>query len=132
MDDGDSCYQTMTLPDGQPLAYVDVGEGLPMLLMHGFTGTATSHCGALLRHWRGQYRVIAPDMRGYGRSQPPGRSFPADFYEQDVRDMVSLIDHLALPPVLAVGFSDGAENALLLAARAPERVRAAVGWGYQA
>ena len=111
------------------IAYHDEGHGPVLLLMHGFTGTARSHLGALIDNLKADYRVIAPDLRGYGASQPPMRDFPADFYQRDAADMAALLDHLQLGPVVALGFSDGAESALVLAASRPDLVRGAVAWG---
>jgi valacyclovir hydrolase len=73
--------------------------------------------------------VIAPDLRGYGASRPPVRDFPADFYQRDAADMAALLDHVAPGPVVALGFSDGSESALLLAASRPDLVRGVVAWG---
>jgi valacyclovir hydrolase len=119
----------VVLPDGAQIAYHDRGDGLPLLLLHGFTGTARGHLGALIDDLSAEYRVIAPDLRGYGASQPPQRSFPDDFYQRDAADMVALLDALAPDPVVVLGFSDGAEVALLVAAKRPDLVRGVVSWG---
>ncbi len=119
----------VVLTDGVTMAYHDEGAGAPLLLMHGFTGTARSHLGDLIEDLRADYRVIAPDLRGYGRSRPPDRDFPLDFYQRDAVDMAALLDQLQLGPVVAMGFSDGAESALLLAAIRPDLVRGVVAWG---
>ncbi len=121
--------QQIDLPDGAALAYLDVGTGRPLLLMHGFTGTARAHLGELIDQLQGHYRVIAPDLRGYGASQPPARDFPPDFYQRDADDMAALLRHVACGPVVVLGFSDGAESAILLAAAYPELVRGVVAWG---
>lgn len=118
----------LALP-GARLAYLDAGQGDPLLLLHGFTGTAQSHLGALIAHLRAGYRVIAPDLRGYGASRPPPRDFPPDFYQRDAADMAALLDALGAGPAVVLGFSDGAESALLLAARRPDLVRGVVAWG---
>lgn len=117
------------LADGATIAYHDVGAGPPLLLMHGFTGTARVHLGTLIDDLQTDHRVIAPDLRGYGASRPPVRDFPPDFYQRDAADMAELLDHLAPGPVVALGFSDGAESALLLAAMRPDLVRGVVSWG---
>ncbi len=119
----------VTLRDGAIIAYHDVGSGLPLLLMHGFTGTARSHLGLLIDELSPDYRIIAPDLRGYGASRPPNRNFPPDFYQRDADDMAELLDMLRPEPVVVMGFSDGAESALLLAARRPDLVRGVVAWG---
>ncbi|MBK8988691.1 MAG: alpha/beta hydrolase [Chloroflexi bacterium] len=117
------------LPDGATLAYVDIGAGRPLLLMHGFTGTARAHLGWLIDTLQTHTRVIAPDLRGYGASQPPPRDFPPDFYQRDADDMAALLRHVNCGPVVVMGFSDGAESAILLAATYPELVAGVVAWG---
>lgn len=121
--------QRLTLGDGATIAFHDEGAGPPLLLMHGFTGTARSHLGGLIDELGRDHRVIAPDLRGYGGSRPPARDFPPDFYRRDADDMAALLDQLRPGPVVVLGFSDGAESALLLAARRPDLVRGAVAWG---
>jgi valacyclovir hydrolase len=120
---------TIILADGATIAYHDVGHGPPLLLMHGFTGTARAHLGSLIDDLQHDHRVIAPDLRGYGASRPPVRDFPPHFYARDAADMAELLDRIAPGPVVALGFSDGAESALLLAATRPDLVRGVVAWG---
>jgi valacyclovir hydrolase len=119
----------VVLADGARIAYHDRGEGSPVLLLHGFTGTARGHLGPLINELSRDYRVVAPDLRGYGASKPPQRSFPADFYQRDAADMTALLDQLAIGPAIVLGFSDGAEVALLMAAMRPELVRGVISWG---
>mgnify|MGYP001287937125 CR=1 FL=1 len=121
--------QIVTLPDGATLAYEDVGAGRPLLLMHGFTGTARAHLGQLIDHLQGQHRVIAPDLRGYGASQPPAPDLPPHFRQRDADDLAALLRHVNCGPVIVLGFSDGAESAILLAAAYPELVAGVVAWG---
>jgi valacyclovir hydrolase len=120
---------TAALADGATIAYHDVGSGQPLLLMHGFTGTARSHLGGLIDDLARDYRVIAPDLRGYGASRPPTRDFPPDFYRRDAADMAALLALIAPEPAVALGFSDGAESALALAADYPATLRGVVAWG---
>lgn len=119
----------LQLPDAATLAFHDQGVGPPLLLMHGFTGTARSHLGFLIDTLAASHRVIAPDLRGYGNSRPPARDFPPTFYQRDADDMAALLDALRPGPVVALGFSDGAESALLLAAARPDLLRGVVAWG---
>lgn len=119
----------VVLADGAAIAYHDEGSGPPLLLMHGFTGTARSHLGRLIDALKADHRVIAPDLRGYGASRPPLRDFPPDFYQRDADDMAALLDQIRPGPVVALGFSDGSESALLLAAARPDLVRGVVSWG---
>jgi valacyclovir hydrolase len=121
--------QRVVLGDGATIAYHDEGEGPPLLLMHGFTGTARADLGGLIDALKADHRVIAPDLRGYGASRPPARDFPPDFYQRDAADMAALLDQIRPGPVVAIGFSDGSESAVLLAAARPDLVRGVVAFG---
>lgn len=114
---------------GVEISYLDEGEGEPLFFIHGFTGTALADHATLMDELRPTHRLIAPDMRGYGASRPPNRDFPADFYQRDAADMAALLDSLNCGPVTVLGFSDGAEVSLLLAANRPDLVRGVVAWG---
>lgn len=102
--------------DGQA-HYLDSGSGETVLLLHGL-----GSCGA---DWAPQanalcarFRVIAPDLRGHGRSPaPPGPWRIADF----AGDMLALLDQLGASRVHLVGFSLGGMVALEMADRAPQR-----------
>nr|WP_298819599.1 alpha/beta fold hydrolase [uncultured Chloroflexus sp.] len=118
----------VTLSDRATLAYLDTGNGLPVLLIHGFTDTARSYMELLIDELRHDHRVIAPDLCG-GVSRPPNRAFPLDFYRRDAADMAKLLATIQPGPVVAIGFSDGAESALVLAARYPNLLRGVVAWG---
>ena len=113
------------------LSYLDLGPagGRPLLFIHGFTGTARADLGDLIDAFAGDHHVIAPDLRGFGASRPPNRDNPPDFYERDAADLAALLDRLGVGPVTVLGFSDGAEAALLLAAARPDLVRGVVAWG---
>ena len=113
--------------DDRELAYLDAGEGEPVILLHGFGAdhytnwVATGVVGGLID---AQRRVIAPDARGHGASSKP---HDPDAYANDamVRDVQSLFDHLALDHVDLVGYSMGSIVAARLAPREP-RVRSLV------
>lgn len=101
-----------------------------LLLIHGFAGTPTSDFADQLPEFRHHYQVLAPHLRGYGRSTPR-QVYTPDYYREDVADLVSLLNSLELARVVAVGFSDGAIVSLLLAALYPERVKAVAALGAQ-
>lgn len=115
--------------DEVEISYLDEGQGEPLFFIHGFTGTAIADHASLMAEFRPTHRLLAPDMRGYGASRPPNRDFPVDFYQRDAADMAALIDNLNCGPVTVLGFSDGAEVSLLLAATRPDLVRGVVAWG---
>jgi valacyclovir hydrolase len=120
-----------TLPlDGSDLYYEEQGAGTPLLLLHGFTGSGADLAGVadvLAAHDR--YRVIRPDLPGYGRSDPQPRHYTPDFYEEDGRTMGRFLDALGIARALVLGFSDGGEVAIWQAILRPEQVIAVVAWG---
>jgi pimeloyl-ACP methyl ester carboxylesterase len=107
--------------DGVQLAVRDVGEGRPVVCLHGFPDS--SHV------WRRQLpalvdaglRVIAPDLRGFGESERPE---PVEDYalSHSVRDVLTVLDALEVERAHVVGHDFGAVVAWLVAAFAPERV----------
>ncbi len=107
------------------LYYDEFGAGAPVLIVHGMLTSGRNHARLALT-LSSTYRVIAPDLRGYGRSGPRPRRFPPDFYARDAADMQGLLEQLGLTNVRVLGFGDGAEVALLLALAAPERIRALI------
>jgi valacyclovir hydrolase len=104
------------------LHYEDLGSGDPVIFLPGALGTGRSDFPEQLAAFSQKYRVIAPDLRGYGQSRPPARDYPADFYQRDSEDIFHLIQTLNLPTVRLVGWSDGANVAMLLAANHPNSV----------
>ncbi|MCS6925816.1 MAG: alpha/beta hydrolase [Candidatus Binatia bacterium] len=118
---------------GVSLYYEDRGQGQPVLLIPGALGTGQSDFAPQLADFpRHGLRVIAPDPRGYGRSRPPQREFPLDFYEQDAQDCAALMATLGCREYAVCGWSDGAVIALMLALRCPAQVVKLVVWGSNA
>jgi valacyclovir hydrolase len=114
--------------NGIDLHYEEAGTGEPLLLLHGGGGTALLHFRREIAELSQRYRVIAPDLRGYGASSPP-RLFEGDFYRQDGEDMAALLRALDAAPAHVCGWSDGAIVGLILAADEPELVRTLCIWG---
>jgi pimeloyl-ACP methyl ester carboxylesterase len=93
--------------------------GEPLLFLSGLSNTAQAFDDFAPR-FADRYRVIGVTRRGWGRSShaaPPG-------YDSArlVEDIVAVLDSLALPAAHVVGWSFGGHEAVLLAARHPERV----------
>jgi pimeloyl-ACP methyl ester carboxylesterase len=102
---------------------LEVGEGPPLLLLHGVTLLA-DHWAPLLAELSG-FRCIAVDLPGHGRSDP------IDFRGVALRPWYSgmlgaLLDRLGLEAAPVVGHSLGGMLGLWLALDAPERVDALV------
>ena len=105
---------------GVNLYYEDRGQGQPLLLIPGALGTGLTDFSPQLEQLPLQgIRVIVPDARGYGKSRPPVRQFPLDFYEQDAQDCAALMDVIGCQSYAVSGWSDGAIIAMLVTLRRP-------------
>jgi len=100
------------------LFHRDSGSGVPLLLLHGFTGSGDNWNHVFAETLPG-YRVITPDLPGHGRSPNPR----PDFKFADVaRDVFALLDHLGIDRVTAIGMSAGANTLLHMATEQPSRI----------
>ena len=114
--------------DGVRIAYLDEGEGEPILLIHGFASNVAANW--IDPHWvrtltAAGRRVIAIDNRGHGQSEKlyePER-YGAPEMAEDAR---RLLDHLGIARVDVLGYSMGARIAAFLTFVHPERVRSAI------
>lgn len=111
--------------------YERAGEGFGLLMVPGALGTGAGDFHAQIDAFAPFFDVIAPDPRGYGRSRPPARCFPPDFYHRDAADMLALMTALGHQRFHVLGWSDGANIATIMAATAPERVTRLVIFGGQ-
>ena len=114
--------------DGIETAYLDKGEGEPIVLVHGFASTkdvnwvSTAWVTTLTRAGR---RVIALDNRGHGQSTK--LYDPADYHTARMADDVAaLLDHLGIQRADVMGYSMGARITAYLALNHPARVRSAI------
>ncbi len=110
------------------IAYLDEGEGEPIVLVHGFASTKEVnwvHPGWVSTLTRAGRRAVALDNRGHGAS-----SKLYDPAEYDTRkmasDVLALFHHLELPRADVMGYSMGARISAFLAVEHPERVRSIV------
>jgi lipase len=94
----------------------------PVFCLHGVTGHGERFKRLAEEHWAKRFRVIAPDLRGHGRSgwEPPWN------YPTHVADLVDTADALGIGEADWVGHSFGGRLVLQLAAAHPERMRRAV------
>lgn len=107
---------------GRRLAYRELGEGPPLLLINGYAAAADDWDPMLLEALAGSRRVICPDNRGIGSSElgdPPGVTI-----ESMAADLETLLMELDLSAVAVAGWSMGGFVAQALTRRCPERVAA--------
>ena len=115
-------------PDGVQLAWREVGEGQPLVLLHGLFSNAWTNWiryGHAARIAAAGVRLILPDLRGHGDSDAPHD--PA-FYPPDVLASVgaALIAHLGLEDYDLGGYSLGARTAVRMMARGARPKRAVI------
>jgi 2-succinyl-6-hydroxy-2,4-cyclohexadiene-1-carboxylate synthase len=102
------------------LNVLTAGVGPPVLLLHGFTGTARMW-SAQVEAWSPACRVIAPDLLGHGGSDAPVD--PAAYaLERQAETLADLLELLEAVPATVVGYSMGARLALVLALEHPGSV----------
>jgi len=107
--------------DGVELAVLDQGEGPAVLLLHGFPDSAEL--------WRHQiptlvdagFRVVAPDLRGFGDSDKPA-DIEAYRVGKSVSDLTKVLDALEIESTHVVGHDWGAGVAWAFALMAPQRL----------
>src|SRR3972149_8695784 len=98
------------------------GPGQPIVLIHGYPLDHTIWDPQ--REYLSQdYFVLAPDLRGHGKSESSSGPYTMDLLARDVH---ALIDHLHLEPVVLGGLSMGGYVALAFMRLFPQRVRALI------
>jgi pimeloyl-ACP methyl ester carboxylesterase len=110
------------------IAYIDEGEGDPILLVHGFA--SSKNVNWIYPTWVSELkkngrRVIAFDNRGHGES---GKLYDAADYEIATMagDISALMDHLKIARADVMGYSLGSRMTAVLALQAPQRLRSAI------
>ncbi|WP_037675803.1 alpha/beta fold hydrolase [Streptomyces globisporus] len=102
--------------NGVNLSYDSVGEGEPLVLVHGSWNDHHSWQPAIEADMRASFTVVSYDRRGHGQSETvPGRGTR----RQDEDDLAALIEELGHAPAHVAGSSFGASAVLGLAARRP-------------
>ncbi|XKK39408.1 alpha/beta fold hydrolase [Nocardiopsis sp. ARC36] len=101
------------------MSYTDRGAGYPVLFIHGHPFDRTMWAPQVKAFAGRGYRVVVPDLRGYGRSTVvPGTTSMSAF----ARDLAALLDHLGLDVAGVVGLSMGGQVALEFYRLFPDRV----------
>lgn len=106
--------------NGIRLRYLEWAGAPPTLvLLHGLSANANSFAGLAAAGLAPRFRIVAPDLRGRGRSDAPAHGYRMADHAADV---LALLDALGLERVVLGGHSFGAYLAIYIAAEAPERV----------
>lgn len=100
------------------LNYTTAGQGFPLILLHG-NGEDHTYFKHQMGPFSEKFRVIAPDTRGHGRT--PRGTAPFTL-EQFAEDLKGFLDSREIRRCHLLGFSDGANIALLFALRYPDYV----------
>jgi len=110
------------------IAYLDEGEGDPILLVHGFA--STKNVNWVYPTWVSELkkngcRVIALDNRGHGDS---AKLYDAAQYDIAIMagDVMALMDHLQIARADIMGYSLGSRMTAVLARNHPQRLRSAI------
>jgi 2-succinyl-6-hydroxy-2,4-cyclohexadiene-1-carboxylate synthase len=106
--------------NGVRLACDVEGSGPPLLMLHGFTGSAGTW-SELLPTVRERHRVMSPDLLGHGRSEAV-REPQRYRLDRQADDLAALLSALGVSSADILGYSMGARIALRLAVDHPERV----------
>ncbi len=102
---------------GHRVSYLAAGEGPPVILIHGVTGTC-DQWAPVLPLLSARCRVVAPDLLGHGQSAKPRGDYSLGAYASGVRDLVVGLGH---ERVTVVGHSLGGGIAMQFAYQFPER-----------
>ena len=108
--------------NGVRIAYRDVGNGEPLVLVHGSWGSL-HNWDAVVARLAEHYRVISYDRRGHSESE---RVAGQGTFAEDVADLAALVEALDAAPAWVVGNSVGAIITLRLAAARPDLVRGVI------
>jgi len=110
------------------IAYLDEGEGEPIVLVHGFA--SSKNVNWVYPTWvsdlkKAGRRVIALDNRGHGES---GKLYDPAQYEVAIMagDVIALMDHLRIERADIMGYSLGSRMTAVLALSHPQRLRSAI------
>jgi pimeloyl-ACP methyl ester carboxylesterase len=104
--------------NGATLHVAHTGQGVPLVLLHGWPEFWLTWEPVMAR-LAGRFRVIAPDLRGFGDSDKPAGPFGP---EDQARDILAVLDGLGLERVGLVGHDIGGAVMQSLARMAPDRL----------
>jgi pimeloyl-ACP methyl ester carboxylesterase len=114
-------HGAFTASDGVKIHYLEAGAGSPVVLIHGYTGTAEGNwfSNGVAEALAKNHRVVAIDCRGHGKSDKPHDA--TKYGKQMVKDVVELMDQLKISKAHIHGYSMGGFIVSQLLVMAPER-----------
>lgn len=113
---------------GGRIHYEETGAGNPVLFLPGWS-ESIDEFGDLRQALAAQFRVVAADLPGSGKSGPQPRAYTPTYYHDDAMLFLDMLDALEMNPAHVLGFSDGGEVALVMAELRPAALRSVVAWG---
>lgn len=96
----------------------EAGEGDPVLLLHGWPQTHRLW-SPVIERLAPHYRLLAPDLRGFGATDAPGSGYDGETF---ARDQIALLDALEIERIRVIGHDWGGWTAMLLGLLHPERI----------
>ena len=107
-----------TVSDGVKIHYYVMGRGTPVILIHGYTGTAYGNwfTNGIAQALAKKHMVVALDCRNHGKSDKPVPNGPGK-----AQDVVELMDHLKIKKAHFHGYSMGGGITAQLLAMIPDR-----------
>ena len=100
------------------LHYIEQGQGQPLILLHG-NGEDLTYFEHQIPYFSKNYRVIAIDTRGHGKSPRGEKPFTIVQFAEDLHDFM---DEKDIGKAILLGFSDGGNIALTFALKYPDKV----------
>ena len=100
------------------LNYIEQGQGQPLILLHG-NGEDNSYFVHQIDHFSNDFRVLAIDTRGHGKSPRGEKPFTIVQFAEDLHDFM---DEKGIAKANLLGFSDGGNIALTFALKYPEKI----------
>jgi pimeloyl-ACP methyl ester carboxylesterase len=111
-------WEKYTEVEGHRICYVDEGEGPPLLLIHGLGGSMLNW-EPVIDHFKNNYRVVALDLPGCGKSEIAEGDYGLDFF---ARHILGLLAELGIERASVAGHSLGGLISLHLVLNHPDMV----------
>jgi pimeloyl-ACP methyl ester carboxylesterase len=117
--DGKPAEADFTVSDGVKIHYYVMGKGTPVILIHGYTGTAWGNwfSNGIAQALAKNHMVVALDCRNHGKSDKPVANGPGK-----AEDVVELMDHLKIKKAHIHGYSMGGGITARLLTMIPDRI----------